>query len=270
MNNTKQYLGKTITVKIDRPLGSNHPKHGFLYEVNYGYIPNTISGDGEELDAYVLGVNTPLSEFTGKCIAVISRTNDDDDKLIVIPQEITMSNSEIEQQTYFQEKWFTHTLTSIYPTIYLMCGFLGFGKTTYAKKLELELPATRFTHDEIMLKHFGRQPTDFKEKYKEVDTFIKQQAINEIKNGKNVILDYGFWSKEKRKEYYQWAKKITPNVCFCAIQCDIGTAKRRVLERTKNNPNELFIDENCFNELLKQYEPITENEEYPITFYLSE
>lgn len=116
MNNTTDYLGKTVHVKIDRPLGSKHPKHGFMYEVNYGYIPNTISGDGEELDAYVLGVNTPLTEFTGKCIAVIKRTNDDDDKLIVVPQDITLSNTEIEQQTAFQEKWFTHILISGNPT----------------------------------------------------------------------------------------------------------------------------------------------------------
>ncbi len=114
MNNTKDYLSKIVNVKIDRPLGSAHPKHGFIYEVNYGYIPNTISGDGEELDAYVLGVSEPLSEFTGKCVAVIERTNDNDDKLIVIPKEMTISDSEIEQQVAFQEKWFTHKLTSIY------------------------------------------------------------------------------------------------------------------------------------------------------------
>ena len=54
MENTN-YLGKEVVVKMDRPLGSKHPKHGFIYTVNYGFIPGTISGDGEELDAYVLG-----------------------------------------------------------------------------------------------------------------------------------------------------------------------------------------------------------------------
>lgn len=117
MNNTKQYLGKIVNVKIDRPLGSKHPKHNFIYEVNYGYIPNTISGDGEELDAYILGINTPLSEFTGKCIAIIRRTNDDDDKLIVVPQNMTISNDEIEHLVDFQEKWFKHELISLSPTI---------------------------------------------------------------------------------------------------------------------------------------------------------
>ncbi len=67
------YLGKTVCVVMDRPFGSPHPKYGFEYPVNYGYIPNMISGDGEELDAYVLGVNQPIQNFTGICIAIIHR-----------------------------------------------------------------------------------------------------------------------------------------------------------------------------------------------------
>lgn len=60
MSNSIEFLNKKVTVKMDRPMGSKHPKHGFIYPVNYGYIPNTLSGDGEELDAYVLGVFEPL------------------------------------------------------------------------------------------------------------------------------------------------------------------------------------------------------------------
>ena len=108
--NTEQYIGKTVHVVMDRPLGSKHPKHGFVYPVNYGYVPNTVSGDGEELDAYVLGVDTPLQEFNGKCLAVLHRTNDDDDKLIVVPDDITLSDDEIEKAISFQEQWFKHIL----------------------------------------------------------------------------------------------------------------------------------------------------------------
>ena len=78
--------------------------------VNYGFIPNTISGDGEELDAYVLGVDTPLANFTGKCVAIIHRTNDNDDKLIVVPDGQNPTNEYIEQKTAFQEQWFKHTI----------------------------------------------------------------------------------------------------------------------------------------------------------------
>lgn len=104
--NTKEYLGKIVTVKIDRPLGSIHPKHGFVYPVNYGYIPNTISGDGEELDAYVLGEHKPLNEFTGRVIAIIHRTNDDDDKLVVMKDGKNYSDEQVRALTEFQEQYF--------------------------------------------------------------------------------------------------------------------------------------------------------------------
>lgn len=108
--NSKEYIGKVVNVKIDRPFGSNHPKHGFIYPVNYGYVPNTISGDGEELDCYVLGVFEPVDEFSGKCIAVIHRTNDNDDKLIVVPEDKNYSDDAINALTEFQERFFEHII----------------------------------------------------------------------------------------------------------------------------------------------------------------
>ncbi|MCL5439199.1 MAG: inorganic diphosphatase [Patescibacteria group bacterium] len=100
-----KYLGKEVEVFIDRPLGTKHPKHGFLYLANYGYIPNTKAPDGEELDVYFLGVNTPVNRVKGKVIAVIHRLNDDDDKLIVVPKNIELTNDEISIMIDFQEKW---------------------------------------------------------------------------------------------------------------------------------------------------------------------
>ncbi|HKC04349.1 MAG TPA: inorganic diphosphatase [Patescibacteria group bacterium] len=108
--NSRDFLGKEVEVTIDRPLGTKHPKHGFIYEVNYGYVPNTLSLDGEELDAYVLGEDKPLKTFKGVCIAIVHRTNDNDDKLIVVRQNSTPSDEEIEKQIEFQEKWFKHEL----------------------------------------------------------------------------------------------------------------------------------------------------------------
>lgn len=104
------FLGKTVTVKMDRPLGTKHPKFGFAYPVNYGFIPNTVSGDGEELDAYVIGPTVPLDTFTGRVYAIIRRTNDNDDKLIVAPEGQNPTDAEIEQKTEFQEKWFKHII----------------------------------------------------------------------------------------------------------------------------------------------------------------
>lgn len=100
------YLGKNVSIVIDRKLGTKHPKHGFIYMVNYGYVPNTVSGDGEELDAYLLGVFEPVDEFIGKVIAVIHRTNDDDDKLVVVPDDRKYSDDAIRALTEFQEQYF--------------------------------------------------------------------------------------------------------------------------------------------------------------------
>ena len=100
------YLGKIVTITIDRPLNSKHPKHSFAYELNYGFVPGSMSPDGEELDAYVIGPNLPLKTFNGICIAVIHRTNDDDDKLVVVPENMNITDDEIRTATHFQEQFF--------------------------------------------------------------------------------------------------------------------------------------------------------------------
>lgn len=106
MNYSIKYLRQTVKVKMDRPLGTKHPKHGFVYCLNYGFIPDTIAPDGEELDAYVLGVFDPIDEFEGDCIAIIHRTNDDDDKLVVVPKGLNYSDEQIKALTEFQERFF--------------------------------------------------------------------------------------------------------------------------------------------------------------------
>lgn len=106
MTKPTDYLGKMVTVKIDRELGSKHPKHDFIYELNYGFVPDTVAPDGEELDAYVLGIDVPIETFTGKCIAIIHRTNDNDDKLVVVPEGKDFSDDEIHTRTHFQEQFF--------------------------------------------------------------------------------------------------------------------------------------------------------------------
>lgn len=106
ITNAKDYLGKEVEVIIERKLGTLHPKHGFTYMLNYGYIPNTISPDGEELDVYVLGIFEPIERFKGKVIAYINRTNDEDDKLIVVPIGKNYTDEQIIALTEFQERFF--------------------------------------------------------------------------------------------------------------------------------------------------------------------
>lgn len=102
------FLNQTLTVTVDRPLGSQHPSHGFIYPLNYGYISGVIlpDGDGEALDAYLLGVFEPVQQFTGIVIAVIHRTDDNDDKLVVAPAGISYSDEQIRALTEFQERFF--------------------------------------------------------------------------------------------------------------------------------------------------------------------
>ena len=70
-------IGKIVKVIVDRPLGTYHPKHDDIYySVNYGYIEDIIAPDGEEQDAYILGVDKPVKEFVGKVIAIIHRFDD--------------------------------------------------------------------------------------------------------------------------------------------------------------------------------------------------
>ncbi len=102
----KELLGKSVEVTMDRPLGSKHPKHGFVYEVNYGYIDGITAPDGEELDAYFLGVDTAVEKTQGVCIAVIHRLDNDDDKLVVTPNGVELSDEEIMNAVNFQEQYF--------------------------------------------------------------------------------------------------------------------------------------------------------------------
>lgn len=106
----QKLLGKEVEVVVDRQLGSKHPKHNFIYKVNYGYVEGVIAPDGEELDAYLLGVDEPVEKSKGVVKAIVHRIHDDDDKLVVLPYEISLSDQEIEQLILFQEQWFSHCI----------------------------------------------------------------------------------------------------------------------------------------------------------------
>lgn len=100
-------IGDIVNVIVDRPLGSYHPKHkDIYYSVNYGYVPGIIAPDGEEQDAYILGVDEPLKEFEGKVIAIIHRLDDVEDKWVVAPEAVSFTKEEIMAQVAFQEQYF--------------------------------------------------------------------------------------------------------------------------------------------------------------------
>ena len=102
-----EYIGKEVNVIVDRQLGSKDAVSDYIYGVNFGYVPNSVALNGDEIEAYVLGVNKPVDGFQGQCVAVIHRLDKPGGVLVVCPSHLVLSNEEIQSQTEFQEKFFT-------------------------------------------------------------------------------------------------------------------------------------------------------------------
>lgn len=115
-NLIRSYLGKKVTVIIDRPIGFHHVTKGVHldYTVNYGYLPGVTGGDGEEQDVYVLGVEEPIQRFTGTIIAVVRRADDNEDKFVAAPEGLVFTKGEISQAIHFVEQYFDSTIESIF------------------------------------------------------------------------------------------------------------------------------------------------------------
>lgn len=111
-----RYLGKTVTVTIDRPIGFHHVTKGvhLHYTVNYGFLSGVMGGDGEEQDVYVLGVTEPLETFTGRIIGVVRRRDDNEDKFVAAPEGKIFTTEQIAAEIHFVEKYFDSTITSIF------------------------------------------------------------------------------------------------------------------------------------------------------------
>lgn len=126
-NLASSYLGKVVTIKIDRPKGFVHTKNNveFTYPINYGYIPGVIGGDGEELDVYLLLVDEPLEEYTGEIIGIVYRKNDNEDKLVMAPRGTRLSQKKIAEQVYFREQYYKTEIDSL---LHVSCGALVYRK----------------------------------------------------------------------------------------------------------------------------------------------
>lgn len=100
-------IGKIVTVTVDRAMGTYHPEYpDMYYPINYGYIKGIIAPDGEEQDAYILGIDNPVKTFTGKIIAIIRRNDDIEEKWVVAPEESSFSKEDIIEKTFFQEQYY--------------------------------------------------------------------------------------------------------------------------------------------------------------------
>mgnify|MGYP000757535062 FL=1 len=151
--------------------------------------------------------------------------------------------------------------------VHLMCGFIGTGKTTIARKLSVQTGAVLLSHDDVMRRFFGRTPDDFHNQYKIADDFIWRMAEQIVGAGVSVILDHGFWTRQARRDAFERARIFCENVRFHCVECDLQEARKRVLKRTAEDADSLMIDEHCFDDRLKLYEPLSEDEKYDTVYY---
>ena len=127
----KSWLEKKVTVKIDRPIGTVHPKHpDIIYPINYGCVEGLVAGDGEEQDVYILGVDEPVNEIEVVIIAVIERLDDNEDKWVGVPENLLGTpicyECYINKAIEFQEQYYTHTCDAVYEKT---CGAVMYTET---------------------------------------------------------------------------------------------------------------------------------------------
>ncbi len=153
------------------------------------------------------------------------------------------------------------------PVAHIVIGFIGSGKTTFARKLEKETGAIRFTKDEWMVRLFGNTPPN--DKFEEYDnrmaSLATDMALKCLKAGISVIIDEGFWVKEQRDEIREKVKSVgaTPKLYYIEVPFEI--MKVRTLKRTENPPVDSFtIDEESFNHYWKFFQPPDKNEEFTL------
>lgn len=151
------------------------------------------------------------------------------------------------------------------PTLHLLCGFTGAGKTTVAKQLERDIPALRFSPDEWMVKLYGHNPPaqDFRDYHDRVVDLIWQHTLRLLDLGLDVVLDFGFWSRASRDAARARATAAGVPYRLYFLECSEEVMRRRVLNRSKELPADaLWIDEAAFRLFKGRFEPLGEDEEH--------
>ena len=108
-------LGRTITVTVDRPMGSTHPdRPDLVYPINCGY-PRDFTIPGEKrLGVYILGVSHPVSTFTGRVIAILFREGGEGVRWVVAPQGREYDQARIFSEVWFRERDFKSTMEHLF------------------------------------------------------------------------------------------------------------------------------------------------------------
>ena len=186
----QNYLGKLVHVEIDRPAGYLHG--GILYPVNYGYIPGLTAGDGEEQDAYILGVTEPLASFDGQVIGAIRRMNDCEDKLVVAPVGMHYHQGEIAGAVHFQEQFFETKVESLFRK---SCGVIPFRWNGETKEYLLVLQSNDCWSFPKGHMEPGEQEEETALRELLEETGLRAKLIP----GKRVVYEYGFAPCHKKQ-----------------------------------------------------------------------
>lgn len=142
--------------------------------------------------------------------------------------------------------------------LHLVCGFVGSGKTTLAKKLEKQHQAIRYSSDEWMIElfnfngDFGKKYRDSKKRCKE---FIWKLAEKNLLSKQDVVLDFGFWSKKERVLFFKRAKRLGVEPILYFLDVPVEELKRRIIARNKKLDKKTFkITSKWFNKWLPLFE----------------
>jgi predicted kinase len=164
---------------------------------------------------------------------------------------------------------------AIEPTAHLIIGFIGAGKTTFARKLEKEIGVVRFTKDEWTVSIFGNSPHQDKcqrDKFFEYDAkmakLATEIALRFLQTGTSVIIDDGFWYRKQRDEMRQTLRDIGAEAKFYHIDTPVDVMKERTIKRSEEPPvDSFYITEQEFDDYLKLFQPPTDDEEFIVINY---
>ena len=151
------------------------------------------------------------------------------------------------------------------PIVYLICGFIGAGKTTFAKKLEKKTGAVRITKDEWSIRLIGNDPTidGYEEWDRKIIGLSRDIAFYLAEKGIDVIMDEGFWAKEQRDELRRKIDAIGANAVMYYVETPIETIRERIVGRNNNFTKDSFqISREMLDNYLTYWQPPREDEDY--------
>ncbi len=154
------------------------------------------------------------------------------------------------------------------PTVHMLYGFLGAGKSTFARQLEESTKAVRLTPDEWMVTLYGRNPPAefFSEYWTRVNTLITAQLTRLISIGVDVILDEGFWHRSWRDERRALITSLGAKYILYHINCEESLMRERCRKRNTDGADSFIIEDATFDTLLKRIEPLGADEEHQLVW----